>query len=267
MDRKQYKLWFLSLTVLVSMMGLLSATQPAEASVSRWAVWQIEVAFPSTAIETDLVIKLGHTSQSGQKVIDLVDTFPVSCQAAGNPLIGGGQVTFDGNSYYECSVPNIRDLVYQMSNGTFLIPATCAAKRPYINVTATIDTTPDQINPTNPLFYRDDIQFGLPLDTSTKLARIEVNFDQASAESGAFTPSANGNTLTTIYRKTSNNTYTPTFVVDGTIVMTAPPVNGPFILSTLDSTIYLGYSPSTGKYFEGSMSEGVFDPGCVGQGL
>jgi hypothetical protein len=268
MDKKRYKLWFLSSTILVSMIGLLLATQSAAASISRWAIWKIDVTFPNNKIQTDLIISLGHTTQSGQKVIDYVETFPVSCQAAGNPVLSNDQATFDGSSYYECAVPNIRSLVYQMP-GHLIIPATCDAKRPYVHGTVTIEGNPTQINPDNPLYYRDDIQASLPFNTGTQKAEIDVAFANEEAISDVFTPTTD-NVITAIYLKASpgSNTYVPTFVLDGTTTLASTPttITAPIFLSTLDSTIYIGYSPTTGNYFEGSLGDLQVDPVCIGQG-
>ncbi|MCL4266404.1 MAG: hypothetical protein KJ069_24585 [Anaerolineae bacterium] len=246
---------------------MVLGVQAAGATPTRWARWWTDTSFPNNGMDTDLVIQLGYTTQNGQNVITQQQSFYVSCTAVGNPVIQGGKATFNGSSYYSCALPNIRDLVAWMSNGTLQIGDECAAKRPALTGSLTIDGTPNNLVGDNPLFYRDDIQFSLPLKVSNQNARLVTSFDGVAASSDSFAITAGDQTVTAVYVRTNPNTFAPTFTVDSlSLVSTPPTVNGPFMLSNLASTIYIGYSPATGKYFEGTLTSLLVDPVCVGTG-
>ena len=92
-------------------------------------------------------------------------------------------------------------------------------------------------------------------------------FAQGVAASDSFAISAAGQVATAVYVKATPNTYAPTFTVDTLSLPSTPPtVTGPFMLSNLDSTIYFGYSPASGKYFEGTLTDLLVDPVCLGGG-
>lgn len=272
---KQFKLRLVVLIFLLPIVGLVLSTRPAEAAPSRWSLWKVAASFPNNTLTTTLIVQVGHTTANGKNVIDLESTFPVPCQVVGNPVIQNNKATFNGSSYFSCNIPSIQDKVLQMTNGQFAIPATCSSKRPYISVIATVNGTPAQASPNNPLFYRRDnnqnVDFSLdvPLNTTTQQAALRTQFGvgQPSVVSSNFAIQ-NNQVLTAVYQKIANpNSFAPTFTADS-ITLSATPavVNGPFIMSTLESTVYIGYSPTTGKYYEGSLTSMLADPYCTGTG-
>lgn len=267
MNGKRFGIHFVVLLAVLIGFTLFLGVQAAGATPIRWARWWTSTSFPNNAMNTDLVIQLGYTTQNGQNVITQQQSFNVSCTAVGNPVVQGGKATFNGSSYYSCALPNIRDLVYGMSSGTLWIGDECAAKRPALTGSLAIDGTPNNLAGDNPLFYREDIQFSLPLKVSNQNARLVTSFDGVAASSDSFAIGANDQAVTAVYIKTNPNTFAPTFTVDSLSLASTPPtVNGPFMLSNLDSTIYIGYSPATGKHFEGTLTSLLVDPVCVGTG-
>lgn len=267
MNGKRFGIHFVVLLAVLIGFTLFLGVQAAGAAPTRWARWWTNTSFPNNVMDTDLVIQLGYTTQNGQNVITQQQTFNVNCTAVGNPIVQGNKATFDGSSSFACALPNIRDLVGVMSNGTLWIGDECAAKRPALTASLTLDGTPNNPAGDNPLFYRDDIQFSLPLKASTQNAKLVASFDGALATSDGFAISAGDQAVTAVYIKTNPNTFAPTFTIDSlSLVSTPPTVNGPFTLSNLESTIYIGYSPATGKYFEGSLTSLLVDPVCVGTG-
>ena len=265
MNRKSVRLQLTSFLLLLITLCLFAA-RPVHATSTSWARWLLDITFPDNKLDTQLIIQVGHTTSSGKKVVDAQQSFAVNCQTVGNPLIQNEEATFDGSSYFQCAVPSIQQKVRQMP-GHLTIPSTCDSKQPFVAGVLTVEDNPVQWNPDNPIFHRDDIQFATPFNSTTQQAQITVTFNQASAESSSFTPSSTTNSVLAIYNKTGQTSYAPAFTVDGNSLTATPAaLNGAIPLSTLESTVYVGYSPVSGKYFEGSFSTLLVDPVCIGQG-
>lgn len=267
MNKKWYGLRFIVGVLVLLGIYFLVATQPAKAAGQTWAKWKIQVNFQNNAINPKLVVQIGHTTASGKKVIDQEEDFAISCATVGNPVVQNNKATFDGSSYYECDVPSIQQKVSEMSSGALVIPDSCDAKRPYLTGVVTLEDHPIQPTNSNPLFYRDDITFELPLDVTTGQAQLSTSFDGAAAISDNFVAGGISHTVTAIYNKSGGAPYTPVFTVDTNSYGSSPAtLSQPIYLSTLESTIYFGYSPATGEYFEGILDFLIVDPYCVGTG-
>lgn len=267
MNTKRRGIHFVLLVVVLAGFTLFLGVQAAGATPTRWARWWTDTSFPNNAMDTDLVIQLGYTTQSGQNVITQQQSFNVTCTAVGNPVVQDGKATFDGSSYYSCALPNIRDLVGVMSNGTLQIGDQCTAKRPALTGVLTLDGTPNNLAGDNPLFYREDIQLSLPLKVATQEAKVATAFGGVGAVSNSFAIKTVEQSVTAVYVRTNPGVFAPTFTVDSLSLPSTPAsVNGPFWLTNLETTIYFGYSPVTGKYFEGTLTSLLVDPVCIGQG-
>lgn len=264
--QKPDKWRLITFSFLLITLCLLAASHSAKAAGTAWSRWKIDVIFPNNQIDTQLTIQVGHTTSTGKKVVDAEQAFPLSCLTVGTPNIQNEQAKFAGNSYFKCQVPSIQDKVSQMP-GHLLIPPACDSKQPFVTGVLSVDNNPTQSNPDNPIFHRDDIQFNTPFDTTTQQAQMTVTFNQATAESGTFTPSQTESSLVAIYNKAGQSLYAPAFTVDSTNLTASPAtLNGPIPLSTLASTIYIGYSPVSSKYFHGTLTSLLVDPVCIGQG-
>jgi hypothetical protein len=267
MNRKILELRLLGLMVLIVGGCFLWSAQPASAAITRWAKWKVDFAFPNNQMDAVLTVQVGHTTSSGTKVIDQEKTYTVTCQTVGNVVVQNEIATFGGSGYYQCNLPSIKQKVAQMTNGTLLIADSCDSKRPYITSNLTLEGNPINSNGDNPLFHRDDLNFSLPLNVVTQEAQLLSEFAQAEAESSSFPINSAGNNVMVLYDKTGANQYTPNFLADAlTLSSTPPTLNGPIPLSTLASTVYVGYSPDSGKYFEGKLETILVDPYCVGTG-
>lgn len=267
MNKKWYGLRFIVGVLVLLGIYFLVATQPAKAVGQTWAKWKIQVNFQNNVINPKLVVQIGYTTASGKKVIDQEEDFAISCTAVGNPIVQNNKATFDGSSYYECDVPSIQQKVSEMTSGALVIPDSCDAKRPYLTGVITLEDNPIQPAATNPLFYRDDITFDIPLDITTGQARLSTSFGGAAAISDNFVAGSTSHTVTAIYNKSGGSPYTPVFTVDTNSYGSSPAtISQPIYLSMLESTVYFGYSPATGEYFEGVLNSLIADPYCVGTG-
>lgn len=267
MNRKFLGLRLLGLMVVLVSFVLLWTAQPASAAVTHWAKWKVNFAFPSNQMDGVLTVQVGHTTSSGTKVIDQEKQYTATCGTVGNVVVQNEKATFDGSSYYACSMPSIRAKAAEMTNGALIISTSCDSKRPYIISDLTLEGSPINAGSDNPLFYRDDISFNLPLDIVAQEAQLASGFAQADAESSSFAISSSLQTVTVLYNKTGANQYAPAFTADAAALTSTPAIiNGVIPLSTQASTVYIGYSPESGKFFEGSLATLEVDPYCVGSG-
>jgi hypothetical protein len=267
MNSKWFGKRLVVLMAILCGMFLFLGVQAAGATPTRWARWWTDTSFPGNVMDTNLVIQLGYTTQNGQNIITQQQSFNVNCTAVGNPVIQGNKATFDGSSYFSCALPNIRDLVGIMSNGTLVIGNSCPAKRPALTGVVSIDGTPNNLGGDNPIFYRSDIQFSLPLHVASQHAKLSTAFGGVAALSDSFAVTGADRSVTAVYVRTASNAFAPTFTVDTLSLASTPPtVYGPFWLTNLETTIYIGYSPVSGKYFEGTLTSLLVDPVCVGTG-
>lgn len=265
MNRQHYRLAAMVLMAFFLGIFVLAAARPAVAAGTPWVRWKIDLTYPNNKPDARLVVEKGHTTTSGQHVIDQVVPLTIPCQAVGVPVVANGQMTLDGSSYLRCTVPSIQDTAWQLWQ--IVIPDTCPSKRPYVTGRLTINGSPIDPTPENPVFFRDDIQFNTPLDVAAQNATLAMTFDQASAASGSFAISPAGHDVTSYFTRTGPSTFSPSFEVDGNSLSAAPAmITQSRTLSTLDSVIYYGYSPQTGEYFSGALGPLEVDPVCTTTG-
>ena len=261
MNRKQYRLPVMILAIFFVSVFIFLAARPAAAIGSPWTRWKINLTFPNDNLDVQLTLQRGHTTQSGRRIIDDEVKIPLSCQSNGNPTIKNGVASFDGSSYFNCDMPSIQDKVLQL--WSMSIPDACESKRPYVTGRVAIAGNPIDPNPDNPIFYRDDIQFNTPLNIAAQNATMTVAFGQAAAESSTFIIDPAGQKLTAYLARSGPASFNPVFVVDGSTMSATPAtINQPAVLSNLETTIFFGYSPASGEYFEGSLWPTEIDPFC-----
>ena len=243
---------------------LFLPVHPAAAVSSSWVRWKIDLTYPNAKPDAQLIVQKWHTTTSGQLVLDDEKFFTISCHSVGSPTVQNGELSLDGSSYVACNVPSIQGKAWQSWHMS--IPDSCSSKRPYITGQVTIEGSPVDPNPNNPIFFREDIQLNAPLNVAAQQAALDMAFGQAAADSGTFAIDPAGHTFTAQFVR-SGASFSPSFVVDGNTLSAAPAtITQPAILSTLESTIYLGYSPVSGEYFEGTIGPLVIDPVCIGTG-
>jgi hypothetical protein len=261
MNTKQSKLPIVILMAFFVGLHLFLAARPVAASGSPWVRWKINLDFPNDKLAAELTIQRGYTTQSGKNIVDEEETFPIPCLAQGTPIIINGQAIFDGNSNYQCDVPSIREEV--RNTWGEIIPDACTSKLPYVIGKVSIEGNPIDANPQNPVFYRDDIRFGIPLNVSTQRASLMVRFGQDAVVSNNFAINPASHIVAAFFSPTSPTSFDPIFVVDGNYLNATPAtINQPVVISNLASTVYFGYSPVSGEYFEGTLGPLEVDPVC-----
>lgn len=273
-EKARKPLGFIAVLLLFAIIAgvMLSLTAPVKASSFRWARWEIELDFPNDTTEAILWVTIGYTDNNGQEHVTDVKDFDIDCDVEGNLVIQNNKAFFDGTtSYLACEVPSIQEKVLEMTQfsqaGPLIIGPACEAKRPFFTSQVRIEDSPISSTPMNPLFYREDMIFGLPLDTINNQAEIATIFDESYAISDPFTLNAAGvHRVGMLYNK-SGADYDTFSVVDGVVNQANPTtLTGPIFLSTLASDVYFGYHPITDDYFEGTIGSFKTDPVCTGTG-
>lgn len=270
MTGKRIGLPLLLLLVLFFSISMITAVQPAKAQGNTWVRWLIDVDFVTSAaspgnIDMDLIVQLGHTTQSGNKVIDDEHIEPVSCLVVGTPTFKNGRVFLDGNSYFQCNLPAPKEIALAKW-GIFIPDSAQVRLAPFVSGRARLDSNSGA---ENPIFHRDDIQFGLSYDDATVQSNINLIFDQEEATSSSFPAPLNntGRIVNGRFEIIGLNLFAPRFAAGGaTLASTPATISNPIIISNLGSTVYVGYSPVTGEYFEGALGSLTIDPGCETSG-
>ncbi|MCB9419751.1 MAG: hypothetical protein H6667_08100 [Ardenticatenaceae bacterium] len=263
MNRKTYRLSALFAAVVFVGLSLFLTARPA-AAVTPWVKWRIDFTYPGK-LDALLVVERGYTNQSGDHiVVDVVQEL-LTCQSVGNPVLQNGKAILDGSSYFQCTMPSVKAIAAQEWQMT--IADSCSSKRPYVIGRASIEGSPADFTPSNPVFYREDIQFGIPLDVSTQKAKLAMTIDQALAQSDLFAIAPAAQQFVGYFARSGPATYAPHFFVDGTSLAPTPAAVTPsMFLTTLETTIYLGHSPVSGDSFEGTLGPLRVDPVCTGTG-
>lgn len=274
---KRFSLKVVLLALALISLYLLVATRPARAQNAYWIRWLIDITYPTATNEIDMQLIVQKVSNQG---IEAEHSEPVSCQAVGNPgfpAVQNGEATFDGGSYFECDVPSIQEIAWEkLAIG---IPPTCTVKKkPFAVGRMTPETNPNQVNPKNPIFFREDaasgvvdIQFAIPLDTASQPAQAELvaRFGRGTplARSSSFTVDPAGHTVLAIYDQPVPDLFTPIFRQSGNTLSANPAtITGPLVLSNLESTVQVGHSPITNSFYEGKMGVLRVDPYCPSGG-
>ncbi len=264
MKRNLYRWPTLFVAVMLVGISLFLTAHPAAAVSPPWVKWRIDFTYPGK-LNALLVVQLGYTTASGDHIVTDEVHELLTCQTVGNPVIQNGRVLLDGSSYFQCAMPSIKGIAFQ--EWQMQIADSCPSKRPYVIGQITIEGNPADATPDNPVFYRDDIQFNIPLDVPAQEAKLAMTFDQATATSDLFTIDPAEQQFTAYLARSGTVGFTPHFFVDGSSLAATPAtINQRMSLTTLESTIYLGHSPLSGDSFEGIMGPIRVDPVCTGTG-
>jgi len=270
MIRKRIGMKLLLLLALFGGIALSTAIQPAKAQGGSWLRWLIDVNFISSTaspddIQMNLIVQIGHTTQSGTRIIDDEHVEPVSCLTVGSPQVKNGRVTLDGASYFQCAVPSPKEIA--LAKWGITIPDQSAANLdPFVTGRGLLDVNSGA---TNPIFYRDDIQFGVTYDDAAQNSTLNVLFGQDSAASTSFPAplTAPGRLMKGRFNRVGPNSFAPQFEAGPWTPAASPAIiANPIVISHLQSTVFVGYSPATGEYFEGTLGSLRIDPGCETSG-
>lgn len=260
---------FVFLLLGVGMVGSETAVAQ-QPTGDRWATWEVAVDFPNDELLVQLLITIGRTdAKTGKESILHTLVKDLACNEHGYVEILNEVAHFQGDgSYFSCYMPDIAEIVSNMTKGEMQIGAQCDCKNPWALGTVTPEQNPSGAEPLQPIFYRHDIKFSTPLTTHGK-SQLQFDVDSVTAYSGNFVLGQPGYDVYAAFEPIPNspNQSSVLFEVDGVALTAAPStINQPMNLSTGATEIYIGYDPANDVYFEGLMEKFRLDPACLGVG-
>lgn len=249
----------LAVFILVIMMGVW--VNPAGASVTRWATWQVDMDFAGNKINGSLTVTLAHDGGYGT-VVDDEMTVNLVCRKSGAVPIIAEEAIFDGNGYIWCDMPNLGNIVDEMSEGSMQLAGAGEAKNPWAMAEVALSPGESLYGSNNPLYYQEALQFDLPMNHSG--TSMEMHLAVAGYEIMSMPFTVGGmQDLYAGWHEFMPSTYQPEFSVNGgALGSVSPAFGGSVTMPVPGDEIYIGYSPATGEYFEGVLTALSVDPGC-----
>lgn len=261
--RKRY-LFFLLLIMITII--LHHAPKPAQAANSNgWASWVLDVNFAHDQTNATMTITVEFADPNIPTITQIV---PLNCTNWGNLKIKNERAEFSGNEYITCDMPDLVAKVHEITKGRLAISPHCDCEDdPWAQALLTIDPNTQQTEPINPIFYHPDLQFSAPF-SSKGGASLSLAVNTQSAHSELFPIRAGVDIpVWAQFTETLPGSYKPNFTADGIPSPATPSmVYGPFSFSNQATTIYIGYLPRAGIYFEGTLNSLQVDPACRGYG-
>lgn len=234
------------------------------------ARWTIDFDFTQGFIDADLIIETGIINSSGELVdITVHPAIPIRCWPTNNTLIFDDEgALFDGTDYVQCDLPDIRKIVYNLTNGELLMKKECECKKPWIEGDVWIDPQ-GNLEGTNEtagartLFYHPDIQLDTAVSSTQDQANYHLRVDQGIFWSDFFYLA---NEIVPIGAALSQNSaliYESAFFYESTTVQGYGGSYNSLKISTGPATIYVGHQPG-GNNFMGVVRTLRVDPPCIG---
>lgn len=255
-----------AMTLLV-LLVVLTAVPPTSASSNSavWASWVFEMGFTGNQIHGDLTITVEYEDRKREPIIE---TFPLECTPVGTLQIANERATFSGDDYIRCAMPDLVQIVAQMTRNEVLISPFCFCKEnPWIEADLTLDTTPVHPEPINPVFYRPDLRFATPLVAKDRATMLFQVANRAASSAPFFLGSSTSERLWAEYNQTATDIFAPNFIANGSHLAATPAViSSQLALSNSAAYLYIGYSPLTNSYLEGTLIRLTVDPACRGFG-
>jgi hypothetical protein len=262
------------LVVLFSLLAVVSTAfaAPKHTFESNWA---ITVDFAGNTPNAELLVEVWKYDATTLVLLDsYAATHTLNCTVPAGVKIFNETARFDGSAGIECALPSIQDIVYDLTNGEYKLPAACTCK------TGAVVWSDIQLRSNvsgsdwgNPIATMADIQFASPIPASTLLrTRLEMTVDGVTAVSTPF----NAPNFSSLFEGSFDeiNPYGVPFyyyiidlIANGNNLDTAPAAyDDSLLISNIQPTLTIGYDPATLEGFHGSMSELFVDPGCFGNG-
>jgi hypothetical protein len=289
-----------TIAVLAAVLALVPAASAEQKPTPGWYGWGVKFKVENGAPKVTFTVYVAQDGATPQVIASDTDDITSSCVARGSGSItySANSATFDGASYLRCALPSWADASYQLGyplpSGEMSCPAGGAPTwgdfeaRPRASVTGTM-----------PLL--DASSVGLRLSLVSNGTQAQARLDIARVLGGAFssydsprwTVSSNANAravvglhgrgivavadnfgwlnyLTspawrTFYRANVTGTRVGSWV-ESPGAASSNQAGRDYELGTTGGPLYIGYSPASGRYFDGTIGPGgtTEDPGCQG---
>ena len=231
-------------------------------------------------------------SVGGKIIIDETRHIPLSCTAYGVD-IKYEVATFKSaeRDFIKCILPSFADEIKQISKGEIIIGDRCECKAPWIAAYVDPEYDPASSGPlvdSNPLLYHDDMHYAVPYVDPPNLAALRTEYSGApqptstpfyldaanpwnavwSGEDGVgFLDSADLNGWAAYLANYALGTLKDAFHwANGTQLDQATGSQSNFTMGTGMTVLFFGVNPDSGSFFNGSVKQIDWDPGCRGIG-
>ncbi len=229
-------------------------------------------------------------SVGGVQIIDETRHIPLTCTNYGVD-IGYGVATFRSveRDFIKCFLPDFAAEIKKISNGEIIIGKRCQCKAPWIAANVDLAYDPSSVGPlsdSNPLFYHNDMSYGIPYADPPNLVATNLEYVGASqAQSSSFYLDAK-NPWNAVWSGEDGAEflaeadfagwaaylarYTLTTIknslhwANGQQIDPVTGSAGSFDMGTGASVIFFGVNPDTGSFLNGSVTNINWDPGCRG---
>lgn len=280
---RRYRL-LAAIAALVALALYAAPARPASAQATPdWYAWNLKIDFPGAAPRVILTTYQGEGGITTPAAVTSESMVDISgdCRSFGGLTVGGGKATFAANAYIRCRLP--ASAIPRDQCSTKMSPFYWAAARLKINAASVSNPIFELVNGSSNTTAR----FSLPV--SGGKGRSQLILPGASYLSAQWNLGATDNRVVMGAGGPSIVSVSNSFAADGWLsFLTKPqwqsfmnglPANkvgswsepqmtgwqGNRVAESWPDTqdIYIGYSPSGGTYFTGTMWDGEIDPGCT----
>ncbi len=262
-----------TLFLFLSIFLFFSTSQKALANQPQYeANWDIKVDFIGDQPNAILTVRVKESSDG--MVMNYSTEHELNCHVPASVEIDNNEAVFNGKGGILCKIPSLKQIVYEMTDGQFILPDECDCKSGAFAVAdLTLDPNITGELESNPVFTMKDLWMDAQLlpDSSFR-GQMEFTVDNHSALSDGFhvQPTSNflyANFLQTNGPDSEDLSFLPLFDANGTDLEATPnQIEEDLALSFKQHRIYLGYSPLTHQGLNGRIKTLHIDPGCFGSG-
>lgn len=251
-------LFFVLFTAVFGFFTRPTITQAAPGNLE--ARWFVEMSFPNDQLVANMTVEIYYESRTGVPIIYLSEVYPINCQENGSVEISNEIAVFDGNGYFECTMPNFQEKVSDLTRGELEVPDSCTCKLAY-GVADLMFSAPAG----NPIFAMPELQFSAPVHPFGA-AQYQLMVNGTTVESEVFWPTSKIQSGMGQIQQYGGG-YLPNFSVDGFSLGSTPAfVGGQLEVPTNQTSFYVGFNPDNGEVLIGKLGGFMMDPGCVGHG-
>lgn len=243
--------------------SLMPKTAAAQDVTPTWAKWSFDLKADNSDFVAVWHVTVGGEDKAGDPAVLLTQSFAIPCRAVGSVKANGNVMAFEGG-YLECDFPDLiataNDIIIAQWGKEYMLTiggdCECAPIRLGY---ATIVAEP-KAQGENPVFFHPDIAASIV--RQKKDVRSAFRFTQASSD-GALKPAGQVSTLSSHYfcDEANGACYFEHFA-DGNQIKQEKRLFTPSFFTTGAVTAYVGYDPSSGQIFQGTMTHVDVDPGC-----
>lgn len=299
-DTSRRRAAVLAVAVAAAILALVPGASAQEQPAPGWYGWGVKFKVQNGAPRVTFTVYVARGGATPTVIASDTDDITSSCVPRGSGSIsyGTSSATFDGASYLRCALPSWADasdqLGYPLPSGEMSCPAGGAPTwgdvegRPRTTVTGTL-----------PLF--DASSVGLRLSLVSTGTQAQARLDLARVLGGAYTSydsprwtvsnTANARAVVGLHGRgivavadtfrwldyLTSPAWRPFYQASVTGARVGSWVESPgaasstqagrdYELGTTGGPLYIGYSPASGRFFDGTIGPGGVggDPGCQG---